>query len=122
MPYTARIVSTWVKCDTRLYLNVCLTIRCINSLGDYCAAHVTVLGARVFAVAQITTINSVYMTILSLRFLFRAFEATPCSVLNNDTLSSYTARLAKRSPISTKLILSLRARVFNGICHIVKNE
>ena len=66
-------------------------------VGDYCAAHVTVIGARAFAVAQITTINSVYMTILSLRFLYRAFKATPCSVLNINTLSIiYTARTIRQ--------------------------
>ncbi len=82
--------------NARLYLNVCLTILCINLLGDYCAAHVTVIGAHAFAVAQITTINSVYKTILSLRFLYRVFEATPCSVLNNNTLSIYTARTIRQ--------------------------
>ncbi|MBV5279718.1 MAG: hypothetical protein J0651_00090, partial [Actinobacteria bacterium] len=49
------------------------------------------------AVAQITTINSVYMAILSLRFLYPAFKATPCSVLNNNTLSIiYTARTIRQ--------------------------
>ncbi len=97
---------------TRLYPNVSLTIRCINLLGDYCAAHVTVIDAHAFEVAQITTINSVYMAILSLRFFESCFQG---NTMLYYLLLTQLGRFAKRSPISTKRILSLRARVFNGI-------
>jgi hypothetical protein len=86
-------------------------------MHQFAAAHMTVIGAHSFAVAQITTINSVYMKIISLRFSHRAFKATACSVLNNNTLSTQLERFAKRSPISPKGILSL-----HGICPIVASN
>ena len=104
MPFMARTVSKWVKCD----------IKGINSPCDYCAAHVTAIGAHVFAVAQITTINSVHMTILSLRFLYHAFKATPCAVLYSIIHTIYyTARTIRQKTPNINLRHTQPSRAYS---------